>query len=64
MNPVYQQYGKQQPNDILTRFQQFKQQFSGDPQKIVQEMLNSGKITQEQVNQAAQMANQMMRFMK
>lgn len=63
MNPVYQQYGKQ-PNDILTRFQQFKQQFSGDPQKIVQEMLNSGKITQEQVNQAAQIANQMMRFMK
>lgn len=63
MNPVYQQYGKQ-PNDLMTRFQQFRQQFSGDPQKIVQEMLNSGKITQEQVNQAAQMANQMMRFMK
>lgn len=63
MNPVYQQYGKPQ-NDLMSRFQQFRQQFNGDPQKVIQQMLNSGRITQEQVNQAAQMANQMMRFIK
>lgn len=47
---------------MMKRFSEFQKAFKGDPQKIVQEMLNSGKITQEQFNQAAQMANQLMRM--
>ncbi len=65
-NPIYQQYGNQRTgmSDIMTRFNQFRRTFNGNPQQIIQNMLNSGRITQEQVNNAAQMANQMMKMFK
>ena len=47
---------------IMQRFNQFRQTFQGDPQQQVQQMLNSGKISQEQYNQAVQTANQIMRM--
>lgn len=53
-NQVFQQYGG---SDIMSRFNEFKKNFTGDPQKQVQQMLNSGKITQAQYNQAVQKAN-------
>lgn len=62
-NPLYDQYG-QVNTDIMNRFRQFQNSFKGDPRQIVQNMLNSGQITQEQFNRASQIANQMMRFMK
>ena len=49
-------------SNFLTRFNQFRQNFNGDPQQMVQQMLNSGKMTQEQFNQASNLANQLMRF--
>lgn len=62
MNPIYDQFGKN--NELMQRFEQFKQTVQGDPKQIVQQMLNRGQITQEQFNRASQIANQMMRFMK
>ena len=62
MNPIYQQYGKQ--SDFLTQFEQFKKMFNGNPQQMIQQMLNSGRITQEQYNQAVQKANSLMRIIK
>ena len=53
MNPLYQQMGS---DNIVARFQKFRQSFSGDPQKKVQELLNSGKVSQEQYNRAVQQA--------
>ncbi len=55
MNPLY---GQMNQNNILQRFQQFQRMFKGDPQKQVQELLNSGKVSQAQYNQAVQMAQQ------
>jgi hypothetical protein len=50
--------GNQSPNNnIIQQFNQFKKSFSGNPQQMIQQMLNSGKITQEQYNQAVQKAN-------
>ena len=49
-------------SNFLTQFNQFRQNFNGDPQQMVQQMLNSGKMTQEQFNQASNLANQLMRF--
>jgi hypothetical protein len=64
-NPLYQQQMNQQPmNNLIQRFQQFKQTFSGDPRQQVQQLLNSGKVSQSQYNQAVQMANQLQRLMK
>ena len=58
MNPLYQN----QTNGLLQRFQQFKQTFSGNPQEQIQQMLNSGRISQEQYNRAYQMAQQLQRM--
>ena len=64
-NPIYQQYGNQGGmQNIINRFDQFRRTFSGNPQQMVQNMLNSGRITQEQFNNAARMANEMMKYMK
>lgn len=55
-NPLFNQFGNQQ-NNILQQFNRFKSNFRGDPREQIQQMLNSGKITQEQYNQAVQKAN-------
>lgn len=64
-NPLYQQMGNPQMGNgnILQRFQQFRQMFQGDPRAQVQQLLNSGKVSQSQYNQAVQIAQQMQRMM-
>ena len=57
-NPIYNLLNGQQ-NNMLAQFQQFKQSFKGDPNQTINQMLQSGKVTQEQVNRATQIANQM-----
>lgn len=65
-NPLFQQMGGGMPNNgmgnIMHRFQQFKQMFKGDPRQQVQQLLNSGKVSQQQYNDAVQMANQLSRL--
>ena len=59
-NPLFSMLGGNQfgnMSGMVQQFQQFKKQFKGDPRQQVQEMLNSGKVSQEQYNQAVQMAN-------
>lgn len=46
-------------NMMMQQFMQFKQNFRGNAQQQIQQMLNSGKISQEQYNQAVQYAQQM-----
>lgn len=55
-NPLFNMMQPQ--NNLLQRFRQFQQMFRGDPRQQVQQMLNSGKVSQEQYNRAVQMANQ------
>lgn len=57
-NPIYGLLNGHQ-NNMLAQFQQFKQSFKGDPNQTINQMLQSGKVTQEQVNRATQIANQM-----
>lgn len=63
-NPLYDQFGNKGGNDFISQFNQFKKSFSGNPQQMIQQMLNSGKITQDQLNSAMQRANQLMKLMK
>ena len=64
-NPLYQQLGNNAPaNPMIQQFLQFKKNFNGNPQQIVQSMINSGKISQAQVNQCAQKANQLYEQLK
>lgn len=65
MNPLYDQMQNNQgggANGMLQRFQQFRQNFKGNPQQQVQQLLNSGKVSQQQYNQAVQMAQQFQRM--
>lgn len=43
---------------LLQQFKQFKASFKGDPKAEVEKMLQSGKISQQQLNQIQAMANQ------
>ena len=59
MNPFFQAMGGNRQPNMMQRFQQFMGQMQGkDPNAIIQEMMQSGKITQEQYNQARQQAQQ------
>lgn len=63
-NPLFDLLGGQNPMQaIMSRFQQFQQTFRGDPRQQVQQLLNSGKVNQQQYNQAVQMAQQLQRMM-
>ena len=60
-NPLFNMM--QQPNNgFIQRFQQFQRMFRGNPQEQVQQLLNSGKVTQEQYQQAVQTAQQLQRL--
>ena len=50
--------------NLLQRFQQFQRTFQGDPRQQIQQLMNSGKVSQAQYNAAVQQAQQMMQMMK
>lgn len=50
MNPMQQ---------LIADARRMKQTFTGNPKEEVQKLLNSGAMTQEQFNQYAQIANQL-----
>ena len=59
MNPFFGVMGGGRPN-MMQQFQQFMQQMKGkDPNAIINEMVSSGKISQEQLNHVQQQAQQM-----
>lgn len=69
-NPIFQMFGNMMPNNmgqfgnIIQQFQQFRNNFHGDPRQQVQQLLNSGRVSQEQYNQAVQMANMLQKMIK
>lgn len=71
MNPLVsgnQQMGNAAPNSpmaqMIQQFQQFRQTFSGDPRQTIQQMLNSGRISQAQYDNAVQTAQQLMNILR
>lgn len=59
MNPLYEMMAKKSQPNIVQQFNQFRQNFRGNPQQQVQNLLNSGKITQQQYDEAVKKANQL-----
>ena len=60
MNPFFGVMGGGGRPNMMQQFQQFMQQMKGkDPNAIINEMVSSGKISQEQLNHAQQQAQQM-----
>lgn len=62
-NPLFNEYNKQN-NNIIQQFNQFKNNFRGDPKAQVQQLLNSGRISQAQYDKAVQMAKMLQQFIK
>ena len=50
--------------NFLSQFNQFRSIFSGNPEQQVKQLIQSGRMSQEQFNQLAQTANQLYRFIK
>ena len=60
-NPIFDAIGGNMPNNnILAQFQQFRKQMQGkNPHEEINRLLQSGAISQQELNQAQQMAQQM-----
>ena len=67
-NPIFNAMMQNTPlggmQNLIQQYKQFRQTFQGDPQQKIQEMLNSGQITQAQVDQARNMATQFKGLLK
>lgn len=59
-NALYNQLNKNNPVSMIQQFNEFRKQMQGiNPKDEVMKMLQNGKINQQQLNQAQQMAQQM-----
>ena len=58
-NPLFNMLSGNQTvaSDMQSQFDQFKATVNGDPKAMVQSLLNSGQMSQEQFNQLSMMAN-------
>ena len=59
-NPIFDAIGGNMPgNNMLAQFQQFRKQMQGkNPHEEINRLLQSGAISQQELNQAQQMAQQ------
>ena len=67
-NPVYSAMGGTPGpfgnfQAVMQQFNQFRANFKGDPKQAVMQMVNSGRISQSQLNAAQQMARQFQQMM-
>ena len=63
-NPLFNALGGNQPN-MMSDFQRFMQQMQGrNPHQEIANLLQSGRISQSQLDQAQRMAQQMMGMFK
>lgn len=69
MNPLFQIFGQNQnggmfsPN-VIQQFNSFRSAFTGDPRQQVQNLLNSGQMSQEQFTQLSSMAREFEKLIK
>ena len=61
-NPLYAMMNANKP-PIFQQIEQLKNIVGGDPNTKIQELLNSGKVTQAQYNAAVQQAQNIARMM-
>lgn len=60
MNPFFQAMGGNSQPNMMQQFQQFMQQMKGkDPNAMIQELVSSGRVSQQQLDQAQKQAQQM-----
>lgn len=64
-NPIFKALGGNQQPNMMADFQKFMQQMQGrNPHQEIANLLQSGRVSQQQLNQAQQMAQQFMGMFK
>lgn len=66
-NKLYQSIGNNNGNpfsNTITAINQFARTIKGDPRQMVEQMLQSGQMSQIEFNKYSQMAQQILPFMK
>ena len=75
-NPLFNMFGPNVQNgglnntplgnmtNLLTKYNEFRSSFKGDPEQKVKELLNSGQMTQAQFQQLSEAARQFQKLMK
>lgn len=64
-NPLFKALGGNQQPNVMADFQKFMQQMQGrNPNEEIAKLLQSGRVSQQQLNQAQQMAQQFMGMFK
>lgn len=61
MNSLYKEMA--QPS-IIDQFNQFRQTFRGDPKQELQRLINSGQISQQELNAAQQKAQELSQILR
>ncbi len=61
-NPLYKSYGSSNIDGLMQKLNQLKSSVS-NPQAMIQQMLNSGRITQAQYNNAVRQAQALQKMM-
>lgn len=64
-NELFNKFGSQNPYaNMVSQIKQFGQTIKGDPKQLVEQLLASGQMSQQEFNKYTQMAQQIMPFMK
>ena len=67
MNSLFNEFHPNRMNQMgnfLNQFNQFRSTFNGNPEQQVKQLINSGRMSQQQFNQLAQTANQLRQLIK
>lgn len=60
MNPFFQAMGGNEKPNMMQQFQKFMDQMRGkDPNAMIQELVSSGRVSQQQLDRAQKQAQQM-----
>lgn len=68
-NPLFQQLNNggmnfNNPFAMIQKFNEFRQNFTGDPKQMVEQLLQSGRMSQQQYQQLSQIASEFQKFVR
>lgn len=62
-NPLYNPMQNNPYAEIIAQAKEMQKTFQGNPRDVVQQLLNSGRMSQKTFNEISQIANQVCQFM-
>lgn len=63
-NPLYNPQQNNPYANMIGQIKEFSKTIQGNPKQMVEQLLNSGQMSQQEFNRYTQMAQQIMPFMK